>query len=694
MKKYETRELRNVGLVGHGQCGKTSLGEALLFNAKATTRLGSVDSETSTFDWEPEEIRRKSSVSVSIASAEHKRCKINVLDTPGDSNFLADTRYAMQAMDAAVLVISAVDGVQVVTEKVWGLLQQAEMPRLFFINRMDRERSNWRAAVEDLRESLGVTPLLLQYPIGTESAFRGVVDLLRRKALLFAQDGSGKFTEEDVPADLADEVEEARRALVEGIAETNEALMDKYFEEEDLPLEDIKVAFPKAFAAGELFPVMFGAATTNIGVTPLLDFLADICPSPDLTGSVKGSNPDTKEPVERPINSDAPFSALVFKTVADPYAGKLTVFKIMSGVLTPDSTVLNSSLDVKERYGALLAINGKRQDAMDQAFAGDIVAVAKLKDTRTGDTLCDPKDAVLLEALPALRPVVTFAIRAKNKGEDDKVMGGLYRLIEEDPTLQLRQDEQSGDLLLSGMGQVHIEVVRERLKRKFGLEVELGLPTVPYRETVRKAATAEGKHKKQTGGRGQFGLCIVEISPRGRGEGYEYVDAVFGGSIPRQFIPAVDKGAQKAMEKGPLAGFPVVDVQLKCLDGKYHAVDSSEMAFTIAGSLGFRAAMEAADPVLLEPVMALEITVPSENMGDVYGDISSRRGRVLGSDTKGKLTVIRAEAPYAELLNYAPELTAMTSGRGEYTMEMVRYDEVPGQIAAKIIEKAQANKEG
>ncbi len=694
MKKYGTPDIRNIGLIGHGQCGKTSLGEAFLFNTKTTSRLGSVDSETSTFDWEPEEIRRKSSVSVALATVEHHKKKINVLDTPGDSNFIADTRYAMQAVDTAILVVSAVDGVQVVTEKLWRLLEEIGLPRIFFVNKMDRERANFDEVLADIKENLGVTPLVLQLPIGKESTFKGVVDLVKMKAYLYELDGSGKFTEAEIPADMADKVEEARRQLIEGIAETDEELMEKYFEEEDLSDEEIWTALPKALADGSVVPLFCGAATKNVGAAALLDFVAKACPSPDFKGTFKGLHPDTGEEIEREINPEAPFSGLVFKTVADPFAGKLTVFKVMSGTLHPDGTFLNSSLGVKERYGAVLAINGKKQTPLEQAVAGDIVAVAKLKDTRTGHTLCDPKEPIRYEALPPLRPVVTFALKAKAKGEEDKVMAGLNRLIEEDPTLQIGHDEQSGELLLSGMGQVHIEVVRERLKRKFGVEVDLSLPSVPYRETIKKKASAEGKHKKQTGGRGQFGVCYLEVSPLPRGEGYEFVNDIFGGAIPRQFIPAVDKGCQKAMEKGILAGYPVVDVKVRLYDGKYHAVDSSELAFTIAGSLGFRAAMEKANPVLLEPIMKMEITVPNENMGDVYGDVSSRRGRVLGSDSQGKFTVVKAEVPYAEVLSYSPDLTAMTSGRGEFTMEMSHYEEVPGPIAQKIIEKAQAESNG
>lgn len=693
MKKYQTRDLRNVGLIGHGQCGKTSLGEALLFVTGAASRLGSVDGETSVLDWEPEEIKRKSSVSVSIASLEHAKTKVNIFDTPGDSNFIADTRNAMQAMDSAVLVISALDGVQVVTEKVWGLLEELEMPALIFINRMDRDRANWKAVVKDLKESLRITPLLMQYPIGQGDDFQGVVDLLTLKAYRW-NDSSGKATVGEIPADLADEVAEARRTLVEGIAETDEALMEKYFEEEDLSTAELLQALPKTFAMRGLHPVLFGAATSCKGVTPLLDMIASVCPPPDFRETVKGTVPESGEEISRAISADAPLSGLVFKTVADPYAGKLTVIRVMSGTLKPDSVFHNTTLDVKERYGAVLAINGKKQTPLEEAFAGDVVAVAKLKDTRTGDTVSDPKELILLKALPPLRPVVTFAITAKVKGEEDKVMSALNRLIEEDPTLEMRQDEQSGDFLLSGMGQVHIEVVRERMRRKFNLEVNLGLPKVPYRETIRKSAQAEGKHKKQTGGRGQFGVCFLEVSPQERGQGYEYVDDIFGGSIPRQYIPAVDKGCRKALIAGVLGGFPVVDVKARCYDGKFHAVDSSEMAFTIAGTLGMRAAMEKAEPVLLEPVMALEITVPTENMGDIYGDISSRRGRVLGSDTAGRFTIIKAEAPYSEVLAYAPDLTAMTSGRGEFSMEMARYEEVPGPIAAKVIEKQRAEKEG
>ena len=693
MKHYEPKDVRNVGLLSHGGAGKTSLGEAFLFNGKATTRLCKVDEENSNLDFEPEEIKRKATINTTIANIEWNKTRVTFIDPPGDFNFFGDTRYATMAIDAGLVLVSAVDGVEVGTEKVWDLLQDLDLPRGIFVNKLDRERADFARTLADIKDSLNPSVVPITLPIGVEANFTGVVNLLTKKALLFEKDGSGKYTEAEVPADMKDEVDEAYTNLVEGIAETDEELMMQYLEEGSLSAEAMERGISAAMAAGNFIPVLCGSATNNIGIQPLMDLIASAFPSPLARGKVAGTAPETGEAVEREASPDAPFSAYVFKTIVDPFAGRLTIFRVMSGKISSDGVLYNASLKSKESYNRLFMLQGRKTETVTGAAVGDIVAVAKLKEIKTGNTLCDASAPILFAGLPKIPPAISFAISSRTQGDEDKVAVAVSRMNEEDPALEVLRDDESKHLVLAGAGQVHIEVIVEKMKRIFNVDVDLSLPKVPYRETIKAKVTGiEGKHKKQSGGRGQFGVCYVDMEPNERSAGFEFINDIFGGSIPRQYVPAVEKGVIEASERGFLAGFPVVDFKVRLYDGKFHAVDSSEMAFKIAGSLAFKAGVEKAKPTLLEPIMTMEIVVPEEYMGDIMGDVNSRRGRILGMEPKGKNQVIRAQCPLGEVLRYSPDLRSMTGGRGTFTMEMSHYEEVPVQNQEKIIEEAKASR--
>jgi len=685
MRKYATSDIRNVGLVGHQGAGKTSLAEAFLFDAKATTRLGSVADETSNLDYEPEEVRRKSSTSSAFASCEWQKKKISILDTPGDSNFFTDSRNCLTVMDAAIVVVSAVDGVQVQTSKAWEYATDQGLPLAVFLSKLDRERASFEDALKDVKKALSENIVALQAPIGAEDKFAGVVDLLSNKAYRYKPDGSGAFTVEDVPADMKDQIKAAREALVDGVAATDDALTEKYLDQGDLTAEELATGLAAAIKSGKVIPAFCGSATKNIGAQPLLDFIAANFPSPEARGVRKGQDPKGN-PMECPPDAAAPFSGQVFKTVADQFAGKISVFRVWSGTLKADSGFLNVSSDTHERFGQILVLNGKTTTPVTEAGPGDIVAVAKLKNTATGDSIADDKHPVKFEPLPQVQPVISFAIRPKNKGDEDKLANALPRIIEEDPTIHISRDVDGKEVLISGMGQLHVEITVEKMKRKFGVEVELAPPRIPYRETIKgRSMNVEGKHKKQTGGRGQFGVCYLDIEPGTRGAGFEFVDKIVGGSIPRQFIPSCEKGIRNCMSRGIVSGYPVVDVRVTVTDGKYHDVDSSDMAFQMAASKGFKKGFKAAKPILLEPMMNLEVATPDDTMGDVIGDINSRRGRVLGMDSKGRMQIIKALVPMSELLKYAPDLRSITGGRGAFSMEFSHYDELPGPLAEKVM---------
>jgi elongation factor G len=682
--------IRNVALVAHGGAGKTSLAEAMLFDAGVINRLGRIEEGNTALDFEPEEIKRTSSISTGFHQLAWKKHTVTLIDTPGDQNFFSDTKTCLQAADAAVVVIDAVDGVKVQTEIGWEFVDDFKLPRAIFINKLDRERADFQRTFEDAKGLFQPKLIILQLPIGAEAGFKGLVDLITRKAYVY-EDGKTKVSE--IPADMKDSVEVEREALIENIAEADDALVERYLEGETLSEEDLKHALRKGTLARIFVPVICGSAARNVGIDLFMDFIVGAMPSPLDGGAKIGKDPATGKEIERASDPQAPFAALVVKTITDPYAGRLTLFRIFSGTIGGDGTFYNAKKEVRERYNQLLVILGKEQKPVDGAGPGSIVAVAKLKETGTGDTLCDEANKILFTAVEPIPTLISYALSAKNKGDEDKVFTSLTRLLEEDTSLRIDRLAETKEIILHGQGQIHIETTVERLKRKFNVEVQLNIPKVPYRETIKKKVRVQGRHKKQTGGHGQFGDCWVQFEPQPRSKGFEYVDAIVGGSIPRQYIPAVEKGIVESAQRGVLAGFPCVDFKATVDDGSYHAVDSSEMAFKIAGSLAFRKAAEQADPVLLEPVMKVTVIAPDEFMGDIMGDLNSRRGRVLGMENAGKNQIINAYVPMSEFQTYAPDLRSMTGGRGIYRMEFSHYDEVPSHIAQKIIEAAAKAKE-
>jgi elongation factor G len=694
MKKYEPDVIRNAGIFSHGGDGKTSIVEAMLFLAGENTRLGRVDDGTSLMDYEPEEVEKKETISSSLACFEWAKHKINFIDTPGDDNFIADAKLCMKVLDGALIVASAVDGVKVGTEKVWDYAKEFEIPAAVFVNKMDRERADFERTVENIRKSFPETAtLVVQLPMGKEEGFRGIIDLLAMKAYTYKDDGSGDFEAGAVPEEFASEANAYREKLVETAVEMNDEVMERYLEGQEIKPEEIEECLKNGVWARKIAPVFCGAATKNIGIQPLMDNLVKYFPPPTYKDAVEGLDPKTGEKATRKMSSGEPFSAFIFKTITDPFAGKLTLFRVYSGELHPDMTVLNVSNGEKERIGQIFWLVGKKQKPAGFVSAGDIAVLAKLKAAGTGDTLCDEKNQIKYEEVALMPPLISFSLHPKAKGDEDKLNMSLARLIEEDKTIRYSRDEQTKEFILSGMGQVHIEVIVERMKRKFGVEVELKEPKVPYKETIKGTTKVQGKYKKQSGGKGQYGDTWLELAPLPRGTGFEFEDKIVGGAIPRQYIPAVEKGIVEAMTQGILAGYPVIDFKVSLYDGSYHDVDSSEMAFKIAASMGFKKGLEQCRPTLLEPIMKIEVIVPDENMGDIMGDLNSRRGKIMGVETKGNNQVVKAVVPMAEILKYAPDLRSMTGGRGTFTMEFSHYEEVPGQIAEKIIEAAKKDKE-
>ena len=685
-------KLRNIALVAHGGAGKTSLAEAMLFNVGITNRLGRIEDGNTFLDYEPEELKRQTSISSSFAKLPWKKNTISLIDTPGDQNFFSDTKICMQAADGVIVVVDAIDGVKVQTELGWEFAGNQNQPIAIFINKLDRERADFQRAFQDCVESFeSPKPIIVQLPIGKEADFKGVVDLIANKAYLYDEKGKGAAT--DIPADMQDQVQSEREAMIENIAEADDALIEKYLEGESLTDDEIKAALRKGTLNRTFVPVLCGSATKNVGLDLFMDFIVDAMPSPIDRGAFKAFGKGDEADIECPADENAPFSGFVFKTVADPYAGRLSIFRVVSGKLDGDGTFYNTAKDVKERFNQLLTIMGKEQKPVNSAGPGDIVAVAKLKETTTGDSLCDDGKKVKFKLVEPLPTLISFALQPKSKGDEDKIFSSLNRLLEEDPGLKVDRNAETKEILLSGSGQVHIETTIEKLKRKFNVEVILARPKIPYRETIKKKIRVQGKHKKQTGGHGQFGDCWVVLEPMPRGQGFEFVDSIVGGAIPRQYIPAVEKGIVESSQRGVLAGFPCVDFKATVDDGSFHAVDSSEMAFKIAGSLAFKKAAEQATPVLLEPIMKVQIIAPDSFMGDIMGDLNGRRGRVLGMDSAGKNQIINAEVPMAEFQTYAPDLRSMTGGRGLFTMEFSRYEEVPQQLAEKIVEQVKAQQE-
>ena len=687
----DVKLVRSVGVVGQGGVGKTSVADVLVFAAGAATRIGRVDDGTSNFDFEPEEIRRKTTLSTSLHGLTWKKHEVTLLDTPGYANFLPDALTCLRGCTGVVFVLAAApDEIRVEAEKLWQRAEELRLPVVAFVTRMDRERADAAAALSDVQKILGARPIPVQYPIGTAESFRGVVDLVTMRALI--GQGDGTLKDEGIPAEVADEAAAARERMIELAAEATDELTEKYLENGTLTDEELVQALHDGTVSRRFVPVLYGSAAKAIGFQPLLDATVNYLAAASDLGAVAGVDPKIKEPVERRPDAGEPFSGIVIKTLVDPFAGKLTVIRVLSGTVHADSTVLNTSKDAKERLGHLLKFAGKKQVQVPHAVAGDVVAVAKLKDTGTGDTLADEKAPILFPALTLPPPAISFAVEPKSKGDEEKAAQALHRMMEEDPSLEMHRDPQTRELILSGVGQLHIEVVIERLKRKYGAEVELKAPKVPYKETIKGRADAQGKLKKQTGGRGQYGDTWLRVEPLARGTGFEFVDEIVGGVVPRQYIPAVEKGVREALHEGILAGYPVVDVKVTLYDGSYHEVDSSEMAFKIAASMGFKSAVGKARPVLLEPVMSMEVVVPDDCMGDVIGDLNSRRGKVLGVDAKPGGQIIKAQVPMAEVLKYSPDLRSMTSGRGSFTIAFSHYEELPAHLADKVIKEAETAK--
>ena len=699
MKSYNTEHIRNVGIVGHGDTGKTQLVSSLLFTAGMTPRLGKVTDGSAVTDWDEEEIARKISINSGLAFAEWaspgqpEKIKVNLLDTPGYSTFINETKSSLIAADAALIVVDASAGVQVMTEKVWDYAAEYDQPRAFLLNGMDRDRSSFERSLGSLQQVFGrnVTPIELPILVGNGAGngFRGVVDLVTMKALVYAPDGDGKARVEEIPAEMAEEAKAAHEALVEMVAEGDDALMQEFFDEGTLPVADLKKGLREAVLAKRIFPVLLGSALHNVGSDAILNFLAEIFPSPSVRGEVLGypaasHHPDAM-PIGRKISDREPVSIFTFKTIADPFAGRITYFKVVSGVVKNDVTLNNFQRNSQERLQHVQVMQGKTATEVNDLHAGDIGAVAKLRETTTGETLGDKSAPIFFPPARIPEPAITFAVEPKTRADEDRIGTAIHRILEEDLALRFGRDPQTKEFLLSGAGQQHIEVVVAKLRKRYHVEMTLKPPKVPYRETIRGKADAEGKHKKQTGGHGQFGVCRIKMEPLPRGSGIQFVDDVFGGAIPKNWIPSVEKGVRESAERGYLAGFPVTDFRVSLYDGKYHDVDSSDMAFKIAGSLAFRDALKQARPALLEPIMHVEVSAPEQYSGDLMGDLSSRRGRISGSESRSGGVTIQGQAPLSELLSYANDLISMTQGRGSYTMEFSHYDFAPSEIADKVI---------
>jgi elongation factor G len=692
MKVYDAATIRNVALVGHSGSGKTQLTSAILSVSGMVNRFGKVDDGTTVTDYDEEEIARKHTLSSGLAYAEWNRLKINFIDTPGIGNFFSDTRAALHVADAALVVVDAVSGVMVQTEKVWETSDELTLPRIVVLNRLDRERASLERSLASLRETCNRTIIPIQLPIGEEKGFKGIVDLVSKKAFTFETDESGKVSEGPIPSAMAAAVESAREALIEMVAENDEHLMEKFFEAGTLTDDELIAGLRATTVAGKVFPLVCTSALLNIGAAQLLDAIAACLPSPS-DRPFKAIGKDGEETI-RPADEKTPTAAFVWKTVADPFAGRITMFRVVSGLLKSDTGFYNKTRETAERFGHLLLLQGKTQTSVTEVKAGDLAAVAKLKDTLTNDTLGDKSDPIRFPAVRFPEPVLSYAIEPKSRGDEDKISASMHRLEEEDPAIRYSRDPQTKELLLSGQGQLHIEVTVAKLKRRFGVDVNLKPPRIPYRETIKAATEAHGRHKKQTGGHGQFGDCKIKVEPLPRGADFEFVDDIFGGAIPRQFVPAVEKGIQDARGRGYLAGYPMVDFRVTVFDGAYHDVDSNELSFKLAGSLAFKDAMTRARPTILEPIMNVEVYAPSDFAGDLMGDLNGRRGRIGGMDTRGAMTIIKAQVPMAEMLTYEQHLTSATGGRGSYHMEYSHYDEVPAHLQTKIIAAAKAERAG
>lgn len=691
MTKYGINEIRNIALVGHGDSGKTSLTEAILYDSKMITRLGNIGQGNTTTDYDPREIKKGITINSAFAFLNWKNCTINIIDTPGYLDFITDTKSSLRVVDNAVLVVCGVSGVEVQTEKVWDFAEEYKIPKTIFINKMDRERADFYRTKDMINKIFGSSAVSVQLPIGKEDNLRGVVDLIKMKAQIYEKSNGERpvFKEQEIPQDMKEEVKSYRNQLVEAVAEFDDEILMKYLDGETLSEDEITSCLKIGIRERKIVPILCGSATMNLGIESLMDFVCEYLPSPAEMPPVSAKNGDntTEELIEN--ITDAPFSAIIFKTIADPYVGNLTYFRIYSGKLSGDSSILNSSKNVENKVGKIYKMQGKNQNIISEICAGNIGAVAKLKNTTTGDTLCDKNKPVIFEKIEYPEPIMLLAISPKTKGDEDKLSTALSRITDEDPTVKVYRDDDTGETILAGMGESHLDVVIDTMHSKFGVEVDRTTPKVGYKETIRKNVKIEGKYKKQSGGRGQYGHCWLELKPLGRTKGFEFEDKIVGGVIPRQYRPAVEKGVIGAMKTGVLAGYPTIDMKAIVYDGSYHPVDSSEMAFKVAGSMAFKKGAVKADPVLLEPIMDIEVLVPKEYMGDIIGDLNSKRGKIMGMEetVKGK-QMIKAKIPQAEIFKYAIDLRSMTQGRGNFSLKFSHYEEVPANIAQEIIEKA------
>ncbi len=689
MKQYRTDEIRNIAIIAHSGAGKTSLVEAMLYNGGAIERMGAVDSGNSVADYAADEIERRTTLNCSVCIAEWEGHKLNLIDTPGAEDFYGDLHSVLRVVDAVIVVVDATTGVEGGTEKVWEVADKYELPRLIFINKMDKESADFENALASVEEILETRAVPIQLPIGQEDQFAGVVDVIQMAAYL-EPDGNKRAAKAEIPAELEAEAEETREALVEVAAESDDALIEKFFEGE-LTDEEIQNGVQLGILQNQFTPVLCGAALNNVGVQQLMDTLVTGCPSPVDVGPV--ASVEDEEETRQP-SSEAPMAAVVFKSIADPFAGQLSFFRVYSGILKGDTQVSNSTRGEVERLGKTVFMNGKDPISTPQVEAGDIGAITKLSATQTGDTLCDRDAQIQLAGVEFPNSVISYAIRPTREGDDEKLMTSLTRMSEEDPAFRIERNDVTKQLLVSGLGDLHLTINRERMKNKFGVETEVAPPKVPYRETIRRnVQSINGRHKRQSGGRGQFGDVWINIGPLQRGEGFEFVNNIVGGSIPRNYIPAVEKGIRERMDRGLLAGYPVVDIQIDLYDGKYHPVDSSDMAFQIAGSMAFAAAAEQANPGLLEPVMNVAITVPEQFMGSIIGDLNGRRGQVMGVEQIGRKQVIQANVPLSEMLRYSIDLKSMTSARGNFTMEFSHYEVAPDDVAQKVIAETKQEEE-
>ncbi len=692
MKVYEGSDVRNIALVGHGHCGKTSLTAALLYTCGATSRLTRVDEGNTITDFDDDEIQRKITISTAIAVAEWNRTKINLIDTPGFNIFINDTKSAMVAAEGALVVVDGVPGVEVQTEKVWSFADEFQLPRAVVINKLDRERSDFDRTLASVNEVFGRAAVPIQLPLGAEKEFKGVIDLVRMKAYTYTNDGDGKSKESDIPAERAEAAQKAHEALIEMVAEGNDALMEQFFDKGTLEPEQIAEGLRLGIRDRRIYPVLCTSGLHNIGTDRLLNFIVENFPAPTehepLTGKVNDKD------VQRAIKDSEPVSAFIFKTAADPFAGRVTYFKVMSGIVKNDANLINSRTSGGERLAHIGSLMGKTIQPVTEIHAGDIGAVAKLKETLTGDTLGEKASLISYPHVQLPEPSIAFAISAKSRQDEDRLGNAVQRILEEDQSLRFYRDPQTKEFLLAGSGQQHVEVIVSRLKKRYSVDVELKAPKIPYRETIRGKAEVQGRHKKQTGGHGQFGDCWIRFEPLAHGGKFQFANEVFGGAIPRNFIPAVEKGIIEAAANGFLAGFPMVDFKATVYDGSYHDVDSSEMAFKLAARKAFKAGMQQAKPAILEPIMNVEVQAPVEYAGDLMGDLNGRRGRIQGMDTKGSTQIIKAQVPMSDMLNYQNDLISMTQGRASYHMEFSHYDYVPQLQADKIIAAAKAAKTG